>query len=294
MSIAGIAQTTCPGCGSSEVESFLDGNHHKWLRIERAFHYFLCRDCQLRFQPVEDAEAKSMFADIQDVAPRTKTFTRGDLHCEQDVLQTLRSLGFSKRLLDIGSGDGRFLAAAKKMGFDCLGTDVSQRLAESAQKRSGVPVMVGDVVDLDLPADSFDVINLDCVLMYVAEPRKMMRRIARLLRPGGILRLREFDPQSLSGRLKGKRYWAYAPTHVTVWPGKAVEQLARSAGLRIHRVYSGTEASLGSWLETRNDERLLGKAAQTFLYGLRKMRIGRIGIAADTVYYLQRPVEGAV
>src|SRR5207253_2472600 len=143
--------------------------------------------------------------------------SRRELRCDGDVIRTFARLLPGRRLLDVGSGDGWFLAAARDADFDCTGTDVSERLAELARRRSGAPVLVGELGDLDLAPESFDLVNLDAVLMYVADPRSLLRHIARLLRPGGICRIREFDADSLAARVKGKSYWMYAPTHVSVW-----------------------------------------------------------------------------
>ncbi len=278
----------CPACTSPKTRQFLAGSSDQWRQIQRRFTYYICQDCRLRFQGVLPEEAKRLFADVQDVAPRIHPRRRRELRCEEDVLQVFRKLGLGRRLLDIGSGDGDFLSAARKSGFDCLGTDVSARLAEVARSRSGSEVLVGDLADLDLPSESFDIINLDSVLMYVSEPRDLMLEVARLLRPGGVCRIHEFDPDSLIGRLKGRHYWLYAPTHVNVWTRKSIVALGAAAGMTAFRTFSGTEASLSNWLATGLGGGLWVKSRDIVVFVMRRFRLFNFGIGGDTVYYLRR------
>src|SRR5207245_1825353 len=115
---------------------------------------------------------------------------------------------------------------------------VSASLAKTAAERSGAPVHVGQLTDLDLPKASFDWANFDQVLSYVPNPREVVRKATGLLRPGGICRIREYNPDSLSARLKGQKYWMYGPTIVNVWPPKAIRVLAAATILRVERALS--------------------------------------------------------
>jgi SAM-dependent methyltransferase len=289
MTVTKTAPATCPACESAETRVYLTGERDAGRAIERPFTYFLCRHCRLRFQAIAPGEARGLYADVQEPAPRTRPAGRRELLCDADALRRLARRLPGRRVLDVGAGDGCFLAAAREAGFDCLGTDVSGRLAETARKRSGVQVLVGELADLDLPAASFDLVNVNAVLMYVPQPRALLREVARLLRPGGVCRIHEFDPDSLLARLKGRRYWMYAPTHVSVWPATSVAALARAAGLRVEATVAGREASLASWLATNRAPTLGTRLRDVVLFGVRKLRLGRWTLGADVAYYLRKP-----
>jgi 2-polyprenyl-3-methyl-5-hydroxy-6-metoxy-1,4-benzoquinol methylase len=92
----------------------------------------------------------------------------------------------SARLLDVGTGDGRFLQACREAGYDVTGTEVSATGAAYAQ-RQGFDVRMGQVTELDLPAESFNVVTLWHVLEHVPEPGVVLRKVHSLLRPGGVL-----------------------------------------------------------------------------------------------------------
>jgi hypothetical protein len=114
--------------------------------------------------------------------------------------------------------------------------------------------------------------------------------VGGLLRGGGFCRIREYDADSMSSRLKGKNYWMYAPTHVNVSTGKSIEALAEAAGLEVIRVIPGTESSLASWLATEPSRTLGHRLRDILLFGLRRLRILGVSVAADTVFYLRKPV----
>jgi 2-polyprenyl-3-methyl-5-hydroxy-6-metoxy-1,4-benzoquinol methylase len=190
--------------------------------------------------------------------------------------------------LDLGSGDGWFLEAANREGFDCLGVDVSERLAETARRRSGARVLVGNLHSLNLTPESFDFVNLDLVLMYVAEPRQLLLRIAQLLRPGGICRIREFDVDSIVARLAGQDYWLYGPTRVCSWTRRSIEVLAAATGFRVRHVFPGTEATLSSWIATEINPTLPARVAASVKFVLRKISLGHASLGADVAFYLEK------
>lgn len=94
--------------------------------------------------------------------------------------------GAPPRLLDVGTGQGDFGGAARG-AFDVEATEVSAEGARLARERHGIRVHEGDLLDLDLPRATFDVVTLWHVLEHVAEPRATVERCAALLRPGGVL-----------------------------------------------------------------------------------------------------------
>ncbi len=289
MTTASPPGIVCPACASSETRLFFSGDSDRRRDIRRSFTYYLCDHCRLRFQETTPEEARGLYADVQETASILQRSGRKELRCEDEVLRRLSRLAPGRRLLDVGSGDGWLLAAGKKAGFDCTGVDVSERLAEVARRRSGVPVLVGDLADLDLPRESFDVVNVDAVLMYVANPREFLTRIASLLRPEGVCRIREFDPDSLLARMRGQSYWMYAPTHARVWTARSIRAIADAAGLKVVRTIPGTEASLANWLATQRQTSLWRRLKDSCSFWARKVQLFDRRLGAEIVYYLQKP-----
>lgn len=277
---------TCPLCGSRGVSDYCSGAGDRRRKIAWCFKFYICKGCRLRFQVLTRDAA--LLYEHQEEAPLHQGAARHELRCDSDVLATFDRLKCGRRLLEIGSGDGRFLAAASQAGLHCIGVDVSAKLAAEARRRSGVTILVGDLRDLKLEAEAFDLINLDQVLMYVPDPLGLGKEVFRLLAPGGICRIREYDPDSFSAWSAGKKYWMYAPTHLLVWSHRSIQELASQSQLRISRIISGTEASLHDWLQTERERTLLAGIRCTVQFLLRKVAFGPLSVAADKVYYLKK------
>lgn len=95
------------------------------------------------------------------------------------------------RLLDIGTGLGFLIEAAAKDGWQVEGVEPSASAAEWARKLTDSVVHVGFLEDLKLVEGQYDVITMVDVLRTVSDPLTFLQTAKRLLRPGGVLLIRE-------------------------------------------------------------------------------------------------------
>jgi SAM-dependent methyltransferase len=91
----------------------------------------------------------------------------------------------SGRLLDVGCGSGIHLRQFRAAGFEVEGVEISPTDCEAARQSVGCPVHQGTLASVPLPTAQFDVITLFNVLEHLLDPREEIRRIWRLLKPGG-------------------------------------------------------------------------------------------------------------
>jgi ubiquinone/menaquinone biosynthesis C-methylase UbiE/DNA-binding transcriptional ArsR family regulator len=108
-----------------------------------------------------------------------------------------------RSLLDLGTRTGRML---ELFGADIergLGLDLSLdmlALARARLDRAGLKhcsVRHGDIYDLALPRDSFDVVIIHQVLHFLDDSARAIAEAARVLRPGGRLLVVDFAPHDL-------------------------------------------------------------------------------------------------
>lgn len=130
-----------------------------------------------------------------------------------------------RSLLDLGTGTGRML---EMFGPDIergLGLDLSLDmllLARDRLERAGLrncSVRQGDIYDLPLADDSFDVVILHQVLHFLDDGARAIREAARVLRPGGRLLVVDFAPheQEFLREQFAHRRLGFAPDTVTQW-----------------------------------------------------------------------------
>ncbi|MBI1826547.1 MAG: class I SAM-dependent methyltransferase [Planctomycetes bacterium] len=91
-----------------------------------------------------------------------------------------------ERVLEVGCGGGHILKMFPQA--ELTGVDVSGRMLEKSRRNlSGfrVNLLQGELEEVRLPAESFDVIVCSEVLEHVVDPDEMLRSMRRLLRPTG-------------------------------------------------------------------------------------------------------------
>jgi ubiquinone/menaquinone biosynthesis C-methylase UbiE len=143
----------------------------------------------------------------------------------EDAIRAALSDKPFRSLLDLGTGTGRML---EMFGPDIergLGLDLSLDmllLARDRLERAGLrncSVRQGDIYDLPLANDSFDVVILHQVLHFLDDGARAIREAARVLRPGGRLLVVDFAPheQEFLREQFAHRRLGFAPDTVTQW-----------------------------------------------------------------------------
>jgi SAM-dependent methyltransferase len=94
------------------------------------------------------------------------------------------------RLLEIGAAGGFFLDEARRVGYDVVGIELNSSMAAFARQRLGLDVRSELFENAVFELQSFDVIVAQDVLEHVRDLRLFVRRVAYLLRPGGVFFVR--------------------------------------------------------------------------------------------------------
>lgn len=98
-----------------------------------------------------------------------------------------------RRLLEIGSGSGAFIAYGRREGIATVGVEVNEPTAALARDLlranglAGCPLAVGAGEALPFRTGVFDVVFSNSVLEHVRDPAQVLREAVRVLRPGGHL-----------------------------------------------------------------------------------------------------------
>jgi SAM-dependent methyltransferase len=166
--------------------------------------------------------------------------------------------------LDIGCGTGRLLYLARRAGWDVKGLELSASMAARVSAALGVPVAVGDFLAMDPDPEDlgrFDAVALRHVLEHLPDGRLAMLRIARLLRPGGVLLLEMPNVESLSKRmnrllvrtgLHRRRFPAdFQAGHCNEYCRSSMDYLARATGFELVRWETYSKKPLANWFLSR-------------------------------------------
>jgi len=127
------------------------------------------------------------------------------------ALQQFGKTGKTLRALDVGSGPGyatKDLGAVLGKESDVIGLERSERFIQSARDRCADQANVS-FRELDLVNDELDVTEVDLawcrwVLAFVADPARVVTKIAKALHPGGVFAIHDYCDY---------RSWRLAPPH---------------------------------------------------------------------------------
>lgn len=138
------------------------------------------------------------------------------------------------RVLEIGCNDGSLLEAMTERGLSAMGVDPAQQAAEEA-RLAGHRVRTALFDDVSVEAIGREDGRFDCVvgtnvLAHVDEPVELLRRAARLLRPGGQL---VFEVPSLQDFLDAGAIDTVYHEHLCVFSRTSLLRLAQAAGLGV-------------------------------------------------------------
>jgi 2-polyprenyl-3-methyl-5-hydroxy-6-metoxy-1,4-benzoquinol methylase len=207
----------CDLCGSTRLST-----------VAAEARVVACDACGYRFvspRPSQD-EIESSYSepDFYDGWIKAET---GRTRLWSKRLALLRRAGPKARLLDVGAGIGTFLSLARdRFGWEVTGTEVSTSAVRIARERYGLELLVGRIEDLQLPAQSFDLITLWHVLEHVPSPAQTLDLCHHLLASNGLLAIavpNDDDARSWLVGAKAKlRRKARPPRYETLRPHEEV------------------------------------------------------------------------
>ncbi len=138
------------------------------------------------------------------------------------------------KLLDIGCGPGFFLKAAIEGGWRGEGLEISNQVADYAEKIVKVPVYLGSLEALFLPPESYDLITMLDLLEHLSHPLETLQAAYRVLKKGGYLFACTPDFHSLNRLILGKAWAVLSPAeHLFYFTHKSLVRLFQSAGFKI-------------------------------------------------------------
>jgi SAM-dependent methyltransferase len=180
------ASKNCILCGSSERELLIE---------KEPWQVYRCVSCGLGFLDPRPSriELTKLYSPeycqkyfVEGGKPGTPEFKKR-LRLESSRIRLFRGIKKTGTVLDIGCGYGYFLAACRERGYDIHGVDVSGYAVQHATEVAGIPVTIGELNEVDLPNESYDVITMWHALEHMPDPKQAISLTKRWLQKDGLL-----------------------------------------------------------------------------------------------------------
>lgn len=123
----------------------------------------------------------------------------------QDLVRRL-AIPAGQHVLDVATGTGNVALQLAHTGCIVTGVDIAPNLLEQARARAaaeGLSIQFdeGDAEALPYPDASFDAVTTMFGAMFAPRPERVAAELARVLKPGGLLAMANWNPESFTGRM---------------------------------------------------------------------------------------------
>ena len=165
-------------------------------------------------------------------------------------------------LLDLGTGTGRILQLLDGKYRKAVGVDASRDMLSVARTNldktgtARASVRHGDIFNLPLEGQDFDLITIHQVLHFLDDPQAAVSEAARVLRPGGRLAIIDFAPHELEYLREAHAHRRLGFSHeiMASWLTKAGLEVEKTVDLKDEAAAKGA-LTVTLWLA--RDPRLL-------------------------------------
>jgi SAM-dependent methyltransferase len=123
-----------------------------------------------------------------------------------DAFATRLAIPPGTKVLDVATGTGNVAIPLARAGCIVTGVDIAPNLLVQARERAaaeGLPIAFdeGDAEQLPYDDASFDVIVTMFGAMFAPRPERVAAEAARVLKPGGLLAMANWNPASFTGKM---------------------------------------------------------------------------------------------
>jgi len=136
------------------------------------------------------------------------------------------------RLLDLGCNVGTCLVSARERGWDTQGLEINEEAAAFCRRERALDVRTGVLEHDTYAPESFDLVMMADVVEHLVDPFETLRRVARVLRPEGLVLISTPDIERWAARLLQVK----PEEHLYYFSPATIRTALRQAGLETVRV----------------------------------------------------------
>jgi len=177
-----------------------------------------------------------------DLSPRLWSAFRAFLNRKSGVSEELMGSRISRlhalergRLVDVGCGNGKFLARMRALGWDVFGVEPDPQAAQIGREAYGLTIYSGTLEDSSFSLESFDAVTMAHVIEHLTDPLSTLKAARRILKKGGYLLIHTPNLSSLGHRWFGHHWRGLEPPrHLFLFSPTALLKIVRMAGFDIY------------------------------------------------------------
>jgi len=139
----------------------------------------------------------------------------------------------ARRILEIGCGDGNFLATLRRTGWDAQGQEFSADTSAIVTRRHQIAMITGPLESVS-PERPFPVVAAYHVFEHIYHPASWLEQVRQLVEPQGLLHLQVPNGASLTRRISGEVWSGLVfPQHVYFYEPRTLQRLLTRSGFSV-------------------------------------------------------------
>ena len=249
---------SCALCGADDPEEEASGWDFEYRTVPDEFRFVRCRRCDhcyLNPRPsggdLDLIYPSDYYAFHSGGNPLVARLRRRWEAGKVGLYRELVGEG-PRRILDVGCGDGRFLALLRDFGaseWQLVGVDFDPQVVARC-RAAGFEAHASRMEDFREGEGSYDAVVMLQLIEHVDDPVEICRRVFALLRPGGHFIVETPNLGGLDYRGFRGRWWGHYhfPRHWNLFSTESLERMLRERGFEIAR--SEYLISTSSWIHS--------------------------------------------
>jgi 2-polyprenyl-3-methyl-5-hydroxy-6-metoxy-1,4-benzoquinol methylase len=224
-----VRHAPCMVCGNADFDA---------LWTKDMFRYVRCCRCSL--VRVDPQLLMSEVARIYSIGYQLKhgvhPVSQSASPYHKGLLRRLQPYLHAGCILDVGCFSGKFLSAAKEVGWQAFGLEISKEAVAYARSQLGLDVREDTLLKTNLEPGTFDVITMFDVVEHFQEPLENLKKAAQLLRPKGLLYIETPNFCSIPRYLLGKDWNVFFPWHFYYFTAQTISRTLELAGFSVVKI----------------------------------------------------------
>jgi len=238
-------EAACPLCGKRPTEPHASGPDYDYATSgDRVWTFRRCAACGIVLLDPRPSEKELPriypsnyyaydFTENPSLGHRVKTWL--DRRAVRSYLEHAR--GGPGNVLDVGCGDGRLLRIFGDCGIPAgklYGMELDERAVERARAQ-GLQVARGRFEDVPYEDGFFSLAVLQQVIEHVADPRGFVKKLHRVLAPGGAAVIETPNVASWDHAAFRRSYWGgyHIPRHFCLFDRRSLTRLLNEEGFDV-------------------------------------------------------------
>jgi len=236
-----LVRVNCARCGGWDADQVIQTPDYE-LHIDAPFEVSLCRNCGHIYTSVRP-DYTTLFSKFypddylcyggQSGIAGFMDRIRMERQAAQRAEMVKKFVGQQSpvKLLEVGCATGEFIKTCRRrFGWEVAGIEPNRQLSD-ALNREEYLIFPSTLEDAEISAEHYDVVSLFNVLEHLWDSVYSLKRINRLLKPGGLVVAEIPDFDSPSRKRFGKHWFLYhLPRHLSHFTKKNLTSLMNECG----------------------------------------------------------------